>query len=107
MELPLKYQFKISRKAISYLIVEVTKATVNGTMVTAATEEWENISTKFMQKRSLLNGMGAGDGRHIVIKQPKNSGLHYRNYKGTDSIILLRMIGPEYEFSYVNVWMNG
>lgn len=38
MELPLKYQFKISRKAISYLIVEVTKATVNGTMVTAATE---------------------------------------------------------------------
>ena len=76
-------------------------------MVTSATEEWENISTKFMQRRSLLIGMGAGDGRHIVIKQPKNSGLHYRNYKGTDSIILLRMIGPEYEFSYVNVWMNG
>ena len=50
--------------------------------------------------------MGGADGKHIVLLQPKCSGSHYRNYKGTDSIILLAMVGPEYEFLFV-VGMNG
>ena len=51
--------------------------------------------------------MGGADGKHIVLLQPKCSGSHYRNYKGIDSIILLAMVGPEYEFLYVGVGMNG
>ena len=42
-----------------------------------------------------------------MLQQPKSSGSHYRNYKGTDSIILLAMVGPEYEFLFVDVRMNG
>ena len=38
--------------------------------------------------------------------QPFNSGCHDRNYKGTESIILLVMIGPECEL-YVDVGVNG
>ena len=53
------------------------------------------------------NGLGGVDGRHIVLQQPKSFGSHYRNYKGTDSIILLAMVGPEYEFLFVDVRMNG
>ena len=41
-----------------------------------------------------------------MLQQPKSSGSHYRNYKGTDSIILLAMVGPEYEFLFVDVRMN-
>ena len=34
-------------------------------------------------------------------------GSQYRNYKGTDSIILLAMIGSKYKFLYVDVDVNG
>ena len=39
--------------------------------------------------------------------QPFNSGCHDRNCKGTESIISLVMIGPGYEFLYVDVDVNG
>ena len=42
-----------------------------------------------------------------MLQQPKSSGSHYRNYKGTDSIILLAIVGPEYEFLFADVGMNG
>ena len=42
-----------------------------------------------------------------MLQQPKSSGSHYRNDKGTDSIILLAMVGPEYEFLFVDVGING
>ena len=42
-----------------------------------------------------------------MLQQPKSSGSRYPNYKGTDSIILLPMVGPEYEFLFVDVGMNG
>ena len=41
------------------------------------------------------------------MQQPDKSGSHYRNYKGTDSIVLMAMVGPEYEFLYVEVGANG
>ena len=41
------------------------------------------------------------------MEQPSNSGSHYRNCKVSDSIILLVVVGPEYEFLYAEVGMNG
>ena len=50
----MEYQFRISRKVISYIIDEVAKATVEilgkEFLKTSTTiEEWEEISRKFMQ----------------------------------------------------------
>ena len=42
-----------------------------------------------------------------MLQQPESSGSHYRNYKRTDSIILLAIVGPEYEFLFVDVGVNG
>ena len=71
-----------------------------------STKEWEEIFTT-CKSWNFPNGVEADDGKDIVIQQTKNSGSHYRNYKWTDSIILLRMIGPEYKFLYADVGMNG
>ena len=40
---------------------------------------------------------------NILLQQPKNSGSYYRKYNGSDSIILMGMIGPEYEFLFADV----
>ena len=60
-----------------------------------------------MQRWNFPNGIRETDGKHIVKQQPKDSGLQYRNYKRADSIILLGMIGPEYEFLYADVGIYG
>ena len=108
----LEYQLRISRKAISYIVEQVTAAIVkiHGEMYSKtpnSTGEWVKISRKFKEHWNVSNGLGGVDGKHIVSQQPKSFGSNYRNYKGTDSIILLAMVGPEYGFLFVDVGMNG
>ena len=71
------------------------------------TDEWLKIWQKFKGQWNFPNGIGAVDGKHIIFQQPKNSGSHYGNYKGTSSIIFLAMVGPEYKFLFTNVGING
>ena len=53
------------------------------------------------------NDIGAIDGKHIEMEQSFSSDSHYRNYKFTDSIVVLANIGPEYEFLYVDSGVDG
>ena len=108
----LEYRFLSGRKAISYIVEQVAAAIINVLGDTYlktpnTTDEWVKISRKFKERSNFPNGLGGADGKRIVLQQPKSSGSHYRNYKGTDSVILLAMVGPEYEFLFVDAGMNG
>ena len=107
----LEFQFRIGRKTISCIVVDVSLAIIkefkNHFSTPKTKDAWLNISKKFLLRWNFPNGIGAVDGKHIVIEQPSNSGSHFRNYKGTDSIILMGMIGPEYEFLFADVGING
>ena len=70
-------------------------------------ESWLEIADKFNTRWNFPNGLGPIDGKHIVIQQSGKSGSHYRNYIGTDSIVLMAIVGPEYEYLYVEVGANG
>ena len=97
----LELQFYIGKKTISRIVIDVCRAifvilgpyyVIN---MPRNTRKWLEIAEKFYQQSEFSNGIGAIDGKHIVIEQPFNLSSHYRNYKGTNS-----------EFLYVDVVVN-
>ena len=108
----LEYQFRLSRRSISRIVSNVAQALIGVFQkqylrTPSNAEEWMVISEKFFQRWNFPNLIGAVDGKHIVLEQPNNSGSHYRNYKGTDSLILMAVVGPEYQFLFADVGMNA
>ena len=108
----LEYQFTLSRRSISRIVSNVAQALIDVFQkqylrTPSNAEGWTVISEKFFQRWNFPNLIGAVDGKHIVLDQPNNSGSHYRNYKDTDSLILMAVVGPEYQFHFADVGMNG
>ena len=106
----LKYQFRISEKAILYsLRSSFCYYPSFGKRTFENIENYrrmEEVAEKFYHRWNFPNGFGGFDGKHIVLQELKNSGCYYRNYKGSGSIILMGMIGPECEFLFANLGMN-
>ena len=108
----LEFQFRISRRSISRIVDRVAEAIIKEMqkeclMTPDKAASWLEISEFFSQRWNYSNTIGAIDGKHIVLQQPYNSGFHYHNNKGSDSIILMAVIGTENEFLYSEVGMNG
>ena len=108
----LHFQFRMGRSTISYIVREVCQAiySVLGAryMSTPTTSpEWRRISQDFERLWQFPNCIGAIDGKHIVICPPSGCGSFYYNYKGTHSVVLMAVAGPNYECLYADTGSNG
>ena len=69
--------------------------------------EWKTLAADFQGLWDYPHCCGAIDGKHVVMVAPGNSGSLYYNYKGTFSVVLLALVGPNYEFITIDVGYYG
>nr|XP_022903892.1 uncharacterized protein LOC111416171 [Onthophagus taurus] len=108
----LMYLFRIPVCTIARIVLECCEALYQCLKskylkVPSTEEDWLQYSTGFHNKWNFPNCLAAMDGKHVVIQAPKKEGSVYFNYKGTHSIVLLALIGPNYEIIYFDVGCNG
>ena len=108
----LEYSFRISRTCISSIVVETCQAIFDilgprYLNTPSSQEEWESVAQRFESRWNFPNGIGALDGKRILIQQPQNSGSRYYDYKGHSSIILMAVFGGDYECLWADVGANG
>ena len=70
-------------------------------------EEWAKVANVFETRWNFSNGIGAIDGKRIIIQQTSNAGSHYVDYKNHNSIILLAVFAANYECLWADVGTNG
>ena len=107
----LETQFWIGRTTISIIVLEVCDAvfTIVGAeclKVPSTASEWLEISEKFQTRWNFPNGLFAVDGKRVLIQQPANSGSHYYDYKGHNSILAMVTVGPEYRCRCWYEWQH-
>ncbi|XP_070550575.1 uncharacterized protein [Ptychodera flava] len=108
----LQYGFRISVSTIRQIIPETCEAIYQALKedyltTSNTTEDWLNVAREFEQRWNFPHCIGALDGKHVVIRQPSNSGSTYYNYKHTFSIVLMALVDANYKFSYVDVGCQG
>lgn len=70
-------------------------------------KEWQGVADGFEARWQFPNCVGCVDGKHIRIKVPPRVGVHYHNYKGFASVVLLGVVDSDYSFLYVDVGKPG
>lgn len=66
-------------------------------------ERWEEVAKGFEMYANFPNCIGAIDGKHIRLVQPKGTGSLYYNYKLYFSTVLLAVCDANYSFIYVDI----
>ena len=59
------------------------------------------VANKFEARWNFPNGVGAIDGKRVIVQQPSNSGSHFYDYKANNSIVLLAVFGTTSAFGRV------
>ena len=108
----LRFAFRVPHNTISLLVKEVTEAIIAeyGEEVVSfprTQEDWRQIGETFGNRWNFHHALGALDGKHVAITNPKNCGSVYYNYKGYFSIILMALVDGDYKFVWADVGANG
>ena len=108
----LEYSFRLSTTAISSIVLECCEAIYDimgpsYLKTPGSVEEWSKIAELFERRWNFPNGIGAIEGKRIIIQQRCNSGSHYLDYKDHYSVILLAVFGPNYECLWADIGTNG
>ncbi|XP_050293379.1 uncharacterized protein LOC126733935 [Anthonomus grandis grandis] len=70
-------------------------------------QEWKAIALEFNKKWNFPHGLGALDGKHIVIQSPMNSSSEFYNYKHNFSIVLMALVDANYCFTFADIGCQG
>lgn len=108
----LGYSFVVAPNTISLIVPEtcraITLAYADEVLRLPATEEeWQQVAQVFEQRWNFPHVIGAIDGKHIRIKNPRRSGSVFFNHKRFYSIVLLALVDAEYNFLYVDIGAAG
>ncbi|XP_045482780.1 putative nuclease HARBI1 [Harmonia axyridis] len=107
----LQYSFRLGVTTISFIVNEVCSliwdTLHDECLPTRSSEMWQEIANGFLHKANFPNCVGAIDGKHIRIINPKGGGSMFYNYKNFYSIVLLAMCDADYCFTYVNIGAHG
>ena len=69
--------------------------------------EWKQVAEEFEREWNLPHVIGALDGKHITIQNPKMGGSDFHNYKGFNSSNLMAICDAKYRFLWVDIGSYG
>ena len=70
-------------------------------------DKWKSIADDFYEIWNFPNGIGATDGKHVMIQCLFNSGSLFYNYKTYFSIVLLAVASADYRFVMIEAGAYG
>ncbi|XP_074537109.1 uncharacterized protein LOC141798997 [Halichoeres trimaculatus] len=103
--------FRVGTSTASIIVSDVASAIwdvlVEDYMAVPTAEDWRCIAEGFQERWNFPLCCGAVDGKHVVLRAPRNSGSMFHNYKGTFSIVLLAVVDAQRCFRVIDVGGYG
>ena len=104
-------QFRVGRSTISKFLPEVCRTIQEFSRqylrCPTTPDEWKELVREFRIRWNVPHALGSPDGKHVVLKKPRNTGALYHNYKGFFSIVMLALVDELYKFRWVDAGKAG
>jgi hypothetical protein len=101
-QIHLAMSYRVSPASVSNIIRETMRAIIDAfgkeTLSKPTEDKWRKAEKVFRHRWNFPMCVGAIDGKHVRIRAPKRSGSLFYNYKNFFSVVLLAVVGPDYEF---------